>query len=447
MNSKKIYLTLVVLFISLTMLIILTRTKEPEFSFKERNAAVANSAEWINAKSAIQTLLVEIRQHPENIKAKLNLVLAYIQESRVTGDHAYYDAASLKLIEEILSKEKNNFQALCAKATVLLSQHHFSDALEVGKNAIEINPYNSYGYGILTDANVELGKYNEAIKMADKMVAVRPDMRSYSRVSYLREILGDYNGAIEAMKMAVESGLPGSEQTEWARTYLGKLYETTGNLTVAEMQYKVSLSHRPDYPYAYAGLGRIEKAKRNYKGAIQYFNNAKNILKDYSFHEELADLYRLTIQPQKASDELYKAVQLLGANSGNEKKNIHGHYSDRELALVYIDAYRYDLALQHALTEYNRRPENIDVNQTLAWVRFKRGEYQDAENKINIALKTNSQNPVLLYEAGLIKASVGKTKEGITLLKRSENINPHVPIELVWERSKILTKQNQYAAR
>jgi hypothetical protein len=39
------------------------------------------------------------------------------------------------------------------------------------------------------DGNVEMGNYDSAVAFADKMVALRPDLTSYSRVSYLREIL------------------------------------------------------------------------------------------------------------------------------------------------------------------------------------------------------------------------------------------------------------------
>ena len=51
--------------------------------------------------------------------------------------------------------------------------------------------------------------------MADKMVSIRPDLRSYSRISYLREIHGDMPGAIEAMKMAIQAGYPGYEDRAW----------------------------------------------------------------------------------------------------------------------------------------------------------------------------------------------------------------------------------------
>jgi hypothetical protein len=50
------------------------------------------------------------------------------------------------------------------------------------------------------------------------MMAIRPDLRSYSRVSYLREIFGDIPGAREAMLMAIQAGYPGQEET--ASTHL-----------------------------------------------------------------------------------------------------------------------------------------------------------------------------------------------------------------------------------
>jgi len=294
-------------------------------------------------------------------------------------------------------------QAMCAKATIQLSQHHFSDALHTGNKVVKLNPYGAYAFGILTDANVELGKYDDAIKSADKMVSLRPDIRSYSRISYLREIFGDVNGAIDAMRMAVASSIPGTEQAEWARVYIGHLYEVSGRQDSAQAEYRTALYHRPNYPFAYAGLGRIAKANKQYDTAIKYFTLAKESMNDYSFSDELSDVYRAELRNTQAQSELEEAIAMLLSTNGSESSSAHGHYSDRELALLYLKAYRYDLALQHALTEYNRRPDNIDVNQTLAWVRYCRGEYIDANKKIDAALRTGSKNPVLLAQASLIK--------------------------------------------
>ncbi len=189
-----------------------------------------------------------------------------------------FKVCPISLVDAVLKKEPNNFDALTLKAVVLLSQHHFAEGLEIGKQAAPLNPYNAFIYGILCDGNVELGNYQEAVNMADKMVATRPDIRSYSRVSYLREIYGDMPGAIQAMKLAVSAGYPGLEQTEWARMILAHLYEYSGKLDSAQMQYAIALEERPDYAFAIAGLGRIEKAKQNYAEAIKYYEKAKGMI-------------------------------------------------------------------------------------------------------------------------------------------------------------------------
>jgi len=72
---------------------------------------------------------------------------------------------------------------------------------------------------------VEMGNYTAAVENSDKMVSIRPDIRSYSRISYLREIYGDYPGSIEAMKMAVGAAYR-DEATEWSRVQLAASTKT-----------------------------------------------------------------------------------------------------------------------------------------------------------------------------------------------------------------------------
>ena len=93
-----------------------------------------------------------------------------------------------------------------------------------------------------------------------------------------------------------------------------------------------------------------------------------------------------------------------------------GHYADRELAYVYLKAGNYDKALEHALAEYNRRPANIDVNETVAWVYYNERDYDKALPYMETAMKTNSKNPALLCRAGLIYAKTGNKEKAKSLL-------------------------------
>jgi tetratricopeptide (TPR) repeat protein len=263
----------------------------------------------------------------------------------------------------------------------------------------------------------EMGNYAAAVDEAETMMAIRPDIRSYSRVSYLREIHGDYPGAIEAMKLAVDAGLPGDEATEWARVHLGHLYESTGDLKSAEMHYLIALQRRPGYAYAIAGQGRIALAAKEYNKAIAYYLQADSLVNDYSFKEDIAEIYELANQKNKA-DSIIKwlaAAMSQDAKSGQQDDNI-GHYADGELAFIYLKTGDFDKALEHALAEYNRRPANIDVNETVAWVYYNRKEYDKALPYLETAMKTNSKNPTLLCRAGLVYAEAGNKAKAKELL-------------------------------
>ncbi|TND08028.1 MAG: hypothetical protein FD123_2582 [Bacteroidetes bacterium] len=427
MGKKKLLYSILFTGVGIMLAVILLFSKEKQEgipTFRERHGSLALSGEWLNTKKVIEGLLAQLRKNPDDYKAMLQLAQAYIQEARITGDHAYYDKASLELLDRILAKEKNNFDARCCKATVLLSQHHFTEALEEAKTAQKLNEHSAFIYGLLCDAQLELGNYDEAVKMSDKMISMRPDIRSYSRVSYLREIHGDMPGAIEAMKLAVAAGYPGLEQTEWSRMILAHLYENTGMPDSAEQQYKIALAERPDYAFAVAGLGRAARMKGNFKEAIAQYEKAKDMIIEYAFSDDLTDLYLLNNEKAKSAASAEKVIAMLGPGSDDESEEGHGHYADRELAYAYLKTGNTDKALEHALTEYGRRPMNIDACEALAWVCYKRSEFAEANKLINTAMRTNSQNPVLLCRAGLIKIKAGEQAAGIALVKKAAELNP-----------------------
>jgi tetratricopeptide (TPR) repeat protein len=420
--------------LSFTIIRYKTRQHDEVYKLKDRTGAAAQGEEWKNVRVMATQLQNDVMLKPADTKSRLALVALFIQEARVTGDHMYYDKAAMKYVNDVLTMDSTNFEALLYKSLIYLSQHHFAEALATAQSAQKVNPYNAFIYGILVDAHVELGNYTQAVEQSDKMVSIRPDIRSYSRISYLREIHGDYPGAIEAMKMAVEAGVPGTEPTEWARIQLAHLYENTGDLRSAEMHYALALEQRPGYAYALAGMGRIARAAKEYGKAIRYYEQADTTLQDHAFKETLVDLYRLHGQKDKA---VKVAAQLIDgmseeAQSGVEDENI-GHYADRELAYAYLQVNNYKKALEHALAEYNRRPANIDVNETVAWVYHHLKEYDKSLPYVKQALSTNSKNPTLLCRAGLIFMQAGDKAKAKTLLQEARKKKPNIDEDLYTE--------------
>jgi len=415
----------------------------------EKNAAYillprggqSNNPEWTAAKKNTDNLLAKIKMNPADTKSLLALANAYIVEARASGNIAYYDKAAYKTIENVLQQDQYNYEALMLKALLQLSQHHFADGLATAKTAEAANNNNAFVYGLLVDANVEIGNYDAALDAANKMVSIRPDLRSYSRIAYLREIYGDYPGAIDAMKLAVAAGIPGEEATEWCRTQLGRLYENRGEVDNAKFQYDLSVAARPGYAYALAGLARLEAFEKKYDSAVYYYLLAQSVISDIGVKENLAVAYGNAGNAAKAATLNKEVIEEMKKNA---QQNIDdpamGHYSDKELAYAYLQNNDYDKALEHALAEYNRRPKNIDVNETMAWVYYKRNEIAKALPYVAAATITHSMNPVLLCTAGLVYTKTGDAVKGKKMLSLGLKHNPVLPEDIKKESAEALQK-------
>lgn len=366
-------------------------------SLLERKGELANAAEWEKTKQKTDELKAKLAAKPDDIKTRLQIATIFITEQRITGEHHFYYPAIEKILDGVLSIDPQNFEAKVYKASLRMSQHQFADAKKLADEAKTINPNNAYVYGILVDANVELGNYAEAVIMSDKMQALKPSLESYSRASYLREIYGDYTGAIEAMKLAVQAGLPGSEPQCWSRNVLGDLYYSTGNWSAAENAYAENLATRPSYAPSMGGLAKVETKKKNYKKALALLDSANAIMPQSSFEEQKADVYAAMGDTKKAADKYTEVQNMLVADANS------GHHSvSLELARSFIKTKQWDDAKKYAMMEYNIRPKNIDVNNELAWIAYNQGDFVKAKEYLKTALSTGSKNPELLQRAAAI---------------------------------------------
>lgn len=433
MKKRFVYIIALFLFAITSGFIILkykndkSRKESELYEIIPRKGNSMQSAEWTFSKKISKGLIQKIKEDPSDIKSLNRLTAIYLQEARSSGNFSNYDKAALNCVNAVLKKDAKNFEALTYKAMICLSQHHFAEGLRVATEVQKMYSYNAFVYGILVDANVELGNYKTAVEDADKMVSIRPDIRSYSRISYLREIHGDIQGAIDAMKMAVDAGSPGTEFTEWTRVQLGKLYEQIGEMKYAEMHYTIALDNRLNYPYALAGLARIAIAAKEYQKAIDLYHRADSVSNDYSFREALVDVYKLA-GDEKQSSSIANAIidEMETAAKAMVKGDSSGHYADREMAYAYLAINSYDKALEHALLEYNRRPNNIDANETVAWACYCKGDYAKAESYIKTSLQTNCKNPTLLCHTGLIYAKAGDKAGAKNYLQEALKNNPNI---------------------
>jgi tetratricopeptide (TPR) repeat protein len=380
------------------------------------------SSEFLNAKKAVEFYETEIRRKPKVVKNYVDLANVFLQEARVTGNHHEYIPKAHEMINEALSREPKNFEALLAKASIMLTLHQFAEAKRLAQIAIIENPYSAFACGVLVDAHIELGEYDEAVKASDKMLSLRPDLRSYSRASYLRELHGDKAGAIEAMRLAAEAGVAGHENRAWVLYHLGLLYLQAGKPDTAAFIFNGTLEERENYPYALSGLAQVHAAKKNHAEAIRLLKQAHDLTPEHVFLEQLAEAYRCSGDIRRADST---AQEVLKAFGQHEKG---GWNVNREFAMFCaIHDMNLPAALKRAKNEYETRPNNIDAQETYAWLLYKNGKASEAVPIIEQALRLKTRRATLFYHAGMIYFAASQHDKALLHLKRAfaENLSVH----------------------
>ena len=364
-----------------------------------------------------------LEQNPDDWKSVDELAAAYLQKVREAGDPSYYGKAEA-LLHRALTHDGSDAEATTSMGLLALARHQFREGLAWGKKAAILDPGGARPLGIVGDAQVELGRYSEAVQTFQQMIDRRPDLSSYARVSYARELFGDVAGAIAAMEKAIEAGGPVPENSAYTRVLLANLYFNSGRLLEAEAQDRRALFEDPKYPYALAGLAKIDAARGHYAAAIAGYRQAVDTYPLPDFVIGLGDAYAASGAANQAKEtyDLAAAEQQLYQANGVDL--------DAELALFAADHGR-DLpsALAAARRAMSDRP-GVHSADVLAWTLYQVGDDRAALNASRQAQRLGTQDAAIYFHSGMIEARLGMRTAAIDDLHRALGINPY--FSLLW---------------
>jgi tetratricopeptide (TPR) repeat protein len=383
----------------------------------------------------IQSLQSRVSMFPADYRSPDQLGLAYIQKGRETGDASYYELAK-QALNKSLEMRANDLEAASATmhmAVVCMVEHRFRDAVTWAESALALGSGDASPWAIVGDALADMGEYDKAATAYAKLHGLGGEQdespslfyQRDSRMSYLRFISGDSQGAIQVMQGAVGAAvalhMPG-ENIAWSLFQLGDYFFQSGNLAGAENAYKNALSQYPGYYRALAALARVRVGQGRYPEAIQLYRGALAAVPFPEYAAELGDVYAKVLRPEEAAQQ-YELVEFIGYLSAINKV-----LYNRELALFYAD---HDMKLKEALKLARKELEvrqDIYTWDALAWALYKNGDFQEAAEAMSKALRPGTQSAMLFFHAGMIYDGLGERDKARDYLRRALATNPHFHI-------------------
>jgi tetratricopeptide (TPR) repeat protein len=325
---------------------------------------------------------------------------AYLQRARESGDPGFYTRAG-RSFGAALRRDARDVDAVLGAGTLAGMRHDFTEQLRRGREAQRLVPGLVSPLPEIADAQIELGRYGAAERTLQQLLDAKPNLTSYSRVSYLRELTGDLPGAVAAMRLAVSAGGGDPENVAYVQVLLGDLQLQRGRVAAARLAYTAALRSLPGYPAGTVGLARADAAGGDLGRAAARLRRAAAQLPLTATLSLLAQVEGALGQPaaaQAALDAAGAQQQLYAAADT---------LPDAEAVLFEADHGDPQRAVALGRRVWRSAP-SIRSADALGWALVRAGEPEAALTWSRRALRTGSRDALYHLHAGVALARAGR---------------------------------------
>ncbi len=353
------------------------------------------SADGLQAR--IAEMESRLREEPNDLSSAVMLSDALLRQARATNDGRPAGRAAAVLTTAVKASP-GSYDALRLLGAIDLSLHRFPEALAVGRRARDLRPSDAWNYGVIGDALLELGEYEQAFASFERMMELRPSAAAYARVAYARELSGDLDGALEAMRIALAATPAQDHEAQaWYATQMGELLLTLRRVDEADREFRRALFVYPHYPLAVVGTGKVAVARGDRDGALAIYQDQLSRTPTLDLASRMGDLHAQAGRAADAERHYQLAEDLAGPAPTQ---------TEAALALFLAERGR---KLPDAVTiaeEVAATRHDIQTDHALAWAYFKSGRITDAEAAMTRALRTGSRDERLLAHAAQIRSAL-----------------------------------------
>ncbi|HEU5259213.1 MAG TPA: tetratricopeptide repeat protein [Vicinamibacterales bacterium] len=347
----------------------------------------------------IDDMEARLRAQPDDTGAAVLLADALLRQARATNDGRPAGRAS-EVLNAALKEHPGQYDVLRMLGAIYLSQHRFRDALEIARRSRDLRPDDAWNYGVMGDAQIELGEYSDAFDAFDRMMALRPNAGAYARVAYARELQGDVKGALAAMQMAAKATAPNDPEAQaWYAAQTGELSLKLHKLDDADREFRRAVFLFPNYPLAMIGQGKVRVARGDREGALAIYLEQLKRTPTLDLAARIGDLYAARGDAAQSKHYYQLAEDLAGPGMVQTEAN---------LALYLAD---HDRKTSDAVTiaeAVAAKRHDIFTEDALAWAYYKAGRVKDAYAASQRALRTGTRDEALLARADRIRAATAR---------------------------------------
>jgi tetratricopeptide (TPR) repeat protein len=312
-----------------------------------------------NPQDAIRILEDLVIKHPELQQARAQLGNAYLAAGRL-------DAAAATFHQQITMTPESP-DAYLAYGSVLRRQNKNEEARHAFEKASELSPDNLTAVDQLLEMDLADKRYDAATQRVEDQVKKHPNTAG----TYYLE---------------------------------GKVYFAHGaqrDAPRAEAALQKAVQLNPNFVPAYETLISLYIAENKLPEAItELETRAAKTPSDYGPHLMMGLVYEQMKNYPRASDS-YSKVLSLNPNSVLALNN-----------LAYLDAEKLnklDEGYELAQKAHNLEPNNGRVGDTLAWILYRRKDYQQALALENEAASKFPDNPEIQFHLGMISYMMGQS--------------------------------------
>ena len=381
------------------------------------NVAAGQPVGRAESAAGVEALQERLIRLPGDWDAWATLGSAYVSQARQTADARYYTRASEAFEKSLELRPEDNAPALIGQGTLAASRHDFVTALELGQQAQRLNDASPAAHGLLVDALIELGRYDEAATQLQRMVDLRPDVASFTRVSYYRDLTGDTEVARAALEQAGRFAFS-PEDSAFVEQYLGELAFNEGDVEQAATHFEAGLRHTPGSPRLLAGRAKVEAANGDIDAALTSYREATTRLPEPGYLIAYGELLQSEGREAEAAEQ-YAVVDAVA-----ELFRAAGANPDLELALYDADHGRPDAALELAEREWQIR-RSVHTEDAYAWALHVNGRSEEALEHARAADALGGANALFAFHRGMIQKSLGLREEARASLNEALDINPY----------------------